>query len=71
MTGLALIWTKRGRCYLGHATLCDGCVEMPDAQLRHTDVHGVRFYGPAERAWSRSEWTQIRWLDADGAAVAA
>ncbi len=44
---------------------------MPDARLRHVDAQGPRLYDPAERAWSRREWRELRWLDADGAAVAA
>jgi hypothetical protein len=70
MTGRALVKTKRGRCYVGVATLRDGAITMPDARLRHVDVRGTRFYDPAERAWSRSEWAEVEWLG-DREAVAA
>ncbi len=71
MTGLALLRTRKGRTYVGHADVRDGCVSMPDARLRHADVRGPRYYPAGSRGWSRSEWTEIRWLDADAEAVAA
>lgn len=72
MTGRALVRTRRGRTHMGTATLDDsGTVTMPDAQLRHRDVVGVRLYDPAPRSWSRGEWAEVRWLGAAREKVAA
>ena len=63
MTGLAVVRTRRGKTYIGHATVADGLVSMDDARLRHKDMQGMRFYAPAPRSWPRSEWAEIRWID--------